>query len=1190
MLIHEPDEKISLEREANRLQQKIEHGFIAMQEKTGQLLSELVQAGPDDWMRSHVHPLEKDRLARGVIFLGYRNDSLIVWTGSPPLRPSSLIGDDGPIVQIAGSVHLHAMARQGEYELHALRPVWMMPPLENRYIRSGFHPSWEVADGAAVILSGQYGPAVTIGEGLAFRLAWRDGALETGNWIWLRALLFTIAGTFIIAALWSLSLKLALSIPAGALIFFIALLSGLRLWWLSLPPVAPFDRLALFDPALYATSFLFPSLGDLLINSILLLVAAAFIRDLVQRTTLFKPHPVVAIASWSAILFYGKWVAGSMIGVVQNGSVDLDLYHIQGLSFSSGIALLSMAFLIASWCLFAIGCIGGMLAGQKPHATVWIGVAVVAVFILADRAFAGTDLLVLLWQIPLLLLMAMGKEPRWRFAAIVLGVVVISGTTAIILTNYTAQKERQERQVLAERLATREDPVVELLFLEMAPRLRSDRMVYEMLATGRSCSTSELDQLVRQRFFGGYWERYDIRLFAFGTRGTVLCATDPEPPRSFRVERSVFTDPRAAADMPDLLMEELPGQGTFYHSRVSVMPVDTLPPAQLIVELYPRTLSQGLGFPDLLIAGDDPVPRRAARYTHARYERGHLAEQAGPYAYPLMWPRRLDEEGKLWFTENGYEHFATSTPQGTILVLGSRQPSLLDKATTFSYLFTFFSLLIALAVGIRALVKNRGLPPMGIGVKVRIVLVIFSITSLVFFGFGTRRLLDAQYEQRAGTMILDKARSVHMELQHRLDGQPELTRDDAPYLDHILGQASNVFFTDITLYAMNGRMLATSRPQIFTSGLLGRRMDPVAYTELVLNGRSSFVHEGSIGSAQFRTAYMPLRDRDGNVLAYLSLPAFADQRQQEEERSSVLIAVVNLFVLLFALSVLVAVFISNWTLRPLDLLKRALSVVELRGGNRPIKYRGNDEVGQLVLVYNEKVKELQRSAEKLATSERESAWREMARQVAHEIKNPLTPMKLGIQQFQRSWDPAAAGAKEKLDRFSRSMVEQIDALNGVATAFSQFAQMPVADPKEIELNEVARSSVEVFRSMPEVKVDLIEEGSFIVRSDREHLVRTFNNLLKNAVQSIPAERTGHIQVILRRNAGEALVEVKDNGSGIPDDVRDRIFTPSFTTKSSGMGLGLAMVKRMIEGAGGKVWFESETDRGTSFFFTLPLVK
>jgi two-component system nitrogen regulation sensor histidine kinase NtrY len=564
-------------------------------------------------------------------------------------------------------------------------------------------------------------------------------------------------------------------------------------------------------------------------------------------------------------------------------------------------------------------------------------------------------------------------------------------------------------------------------------------------------------------------------------------------------------------------------------------------------------------------------------------------------AYPLRWTHPLDADGTAWSTEEGYEHLAKGDLNGTLLVLGLPKPGMMDQATTFSYLFALFSLLAAVVVLVVAVWRARGLPSLGIGAKVRVALALFALIGLFFFGFGTQRLLTRQYTQRFESSIVEKARSVHTELQQRFDGETALTAKHAPYLEHLLGKMSNVFFTDITLYNVNGRLLATSRPQIFASGLLGRRMDPLAYVRVVLQGRSAFVHEESIGTATFRSAYLPLRDRKGDVLAYIALPSFADQAQQEEERSGVWVAVVNLFVLLFALSVLVAVFISNWTTRPLDVLKRALAGVVLRGANEPIRYRGNDEVGQLVDVYNRKVEELRESAEKLARSERESAWREMARQVAHEIKNPLTPMKLSLQHFQRTWKPDAPDAQAKLDRFTTSMVEQIDTLSRVAGDFSRFAQMSAAHETELDLNDVARSAVALFAGEPDAEITLTTTTPLPVKADREHLLRVFNNLIKNALQAVPEGRRARISVTLRQAGQEAIAEVRDNGSGISEADRDRIFQPNFTTKSSGMGLGLAMVQRMVESARGRVWFNTSTSpgvtahpQGTTFFVALPL--
>jgi nitrogen fixation/metabolism regulation signal transduction histidine kinase len=215
----------------------------------------------------------------------------------------------------------------------------------------------------------------------------------------------------------------------------------------------------------------------------------------------------------------------------------------------------------------------------------------------------------------------------------------------------------------------------------------------------------------------------------------------------------------------------------------------------------------------------------------------------------------------------------------------------------------------------------------------------------------------------------------------------------------------------------------------------------------------------------------------------------------------------------------------------------------------------------------------------------------MARQVAHEIKNPLTPMKLGIQHFQRTWSPEAPDAAERLERFSKAMVDQIDALSNIAGEFSNFAQMPRAHEEDLDLADVADGAMAVISAAEKhFTLDRRTPGPLPIRADREQLLRVFNNLLKNAEQSIPEGRVPNITVVLRRTDEQVIAEVRDNGSGIAGADQERIFRPNFTTKSSGMGLGLAMVQRIVEGAGGKVWFETREGQGTTFFVALPLGK
>ena len=270
------------------------------------------------------------------------------------------------------------------------------------------------------------------------------------------------------------------------------------------------------------------------------------------------------------------------------------------------------------------------------------------------------------------------------------------------------------------------------------------------------------------------------------------------------------------------------------------------------------------------------------------------------------------------------------------------------------------------------------------------------------------------------------------------------------------------------------------------------------------------------------------------------------------------------------------------------LLEQGLERIALGGTNEPIRYQGQDELGHLVEVYNRKVAELRASADRLAASERESAWREMARQVAHEIKNPLTPMKLGLQHFERTWDPDAPDAGPRLQRFTAGMVQQIDALSTIASEFSSFAQMPRAQATDLDLREVVRAAVDVYHGHPQVRFTAELPEPLPVHADREHLLRVFNNLLLNALQAIPEEREGLVEVHGRVQEGRAVVSVTDNGTGISEADRERIFRPNFTTKGSGTGLGLAMVKRLVENAGGSVHYETEEGMGTTFRVELPL--
>jgi nitrogen fixation/metabolism regulation signal transduction histidine kinase len=315
------------------------------------------------------------------------------------------------------------------------------------------------------------------------------------------------------------------------------------------------------------------------------------------------------------------------------------------------------------------------------------------------------------------------------------------------------------------------------------------------------------------------------------------------------------------------------------------------------------------------------------------------------------------------------------------------------------------------------------------------------------------------------------------------------------------------------------------------------------------------------------------------------------QSKLSAEISNLIVAIVNFSLLMILATMSLAVFISDRITSPIRMLGEVLASVRLGKRSERLTYGGSDEIGDLVSHYNKMVEELEESARKLSASEREYAWREMAKQIAHEIKNPLTPMKLNVQQLEKAWKDGKPGFEKKLEKFTRNQVEYIDNLSSIATAFSNFARMPSAEPVNIDLLEQVRTTLELFKSSGNVsfRVTCSQATKIMVFADREHLNSVFSNLVKNAIQAIPQQRNGLVKISLNMEGDRVVARISDNGAGIPEDLKSRLFTPYFTTKSSGSGLGLSIVKRLVEGMGGQISFESEQGEGTTFTVSLPVV-
>jgi two-component system, NtrC family, nitrogen regulation sensor histidine kinase NtrY len=404
-----------------------------------------------------------------------------------------------------------------------------------------------------------------------------------------------------------------------------------------------------------------------------------------------------------------------------------------------------------------------------------------------------------------------------------------------------------------------------------------------------------------------------------------------------------------------------------------------------------------------------------------------------------------------------------------------------------------------------------------------------------------------------------------------------------------VNRISEIHGVDVNVYDPEGLLRVSSQPYYYNKGLLSRRMEPFAFYKLTRQMLVQTIEQEKVGSRSYMSIYVPVRDETGKAYAYLNIPYFTSQNELRQEISSFLVTLINLNAFIFLIAGLIAFFVTNRITSSFSLISQKMKEVQLGKANEAISWNRNDEIGELVTEYNKMVKQLERSAALLAKSEREGAWREMARQVAHEIKNPLTPMKLSIQHLQKAIDNNSTDAKNIAQSVAKTLVEQIDYLSNIASDFSNFANIGNTKMERINLYQSIDAVVQLFRSDVKTEIlfsDALPEDVFVT-GDKTQMNRLFTNLIRNA-QEAHTGQNPLIEVAYTAEADYVTVSVKDNGDGIEPSLRDKIFYPNFTTKTSGTGLGLAMCKGIVEGMKGDIWFTTETGKGTTFFVKLPL--
>ncbi|MEA3479495.1 MAG: ATP-binding protein [Bacteroidota bacterium] len=1190
--------------------------FISEFEKNEKSVSEYLRQGekiisiPENGKEDIYNIYPDDMYQKeGILILIFQEDSLFFWSAnSTPFSKIDFLNLDAPgIIHLQNGFYYVDEIITGEYQIVGLSLLSYHYPYENAFLKNEFHQQYTVPAGTGILLSPSGYDIYDSGDKFLFSLKFPSSPSITSFQHALLFLLYILTFISFIILLFHLYEKLAGFLRNKYIYLVTFSLDLLILRWLlyffKIPGILYSS--SFFTASFYAHSDLFPSPGDLILNLLLVLaIASVFNLKFRSRLGLLTRKPVLSfflgyLFLTLAFALFFPFLSLSR-SLVYDANFSLNLSDISLISTYSFIGLSAIFILLLSYFLISIRLFEYAYRSSygkfKYFIIQWLLAAISTILI--NISFRITDYIFVFFIAVYIISLFFFKAYQRRiftFYSTIFYLFLFSIFTTYSLQTLITAKEKEERKLIAMQLSRTYNPMVEYNFTVASKEICRDLKLQGLLVLSyddpmyEDSAVQYLENQYLQHVFPGY-ERYSTICF-------------PEKildiqPDDYLIDCKAYFNGLIRDFGDSSLCEHLyrynikESNSYISHLGIPVAIADHIINFDIFSELFsPFIPDEGLGYPELLIEDQFDHFPKTANYSYARYSDGQLVYKFGNYIYSTNLPVHLFIEEGSFFTQNGYNHYFAPIDDHHHLVLSKKNLSLPDAIAPFSYLLLFYA--IYTLIFLLLIVFPYENYALNINFRSRIQVSIITIIVIIFIIIGNVSVAYIQdlNNKKNNAILREKTHSVLIELEHKLADQPQLSADMHSYLSGLLTKFSLVFFSDINLYDLSGKLLATSRPRIFEKGLISTRMNSDAYRMLDINKNLLFIHEEKIGTYNYLSAYIPFRNSQNMIVAYLNLPYFAKQSDLRTEISSFLTTFLNIYIFFIALSIFLTLLISRYTTRPLQLIKDKMRSLSLGRSNQKIDWASNDEIGKLVSEYNRMIDELSKSADLLAQSERESAWREMAKQVAHEIKNPLTPMKLNVQYLEKAWNDGSSDFDKRLKRFTKTIIEQIDTLSMIASEFSDFAKMPQARSRKAKLIEIIRNATNLFKDTENIHLEIEYDDSrnYTVLVDEKQLLRVFNNLIQNAIEAIGPDRQGNIKISIETEQDEFIIKVTDDGPGISSDQSDKIFSPSFTTKTSGMGLGLAMVKSIVINSGGTITFESEEGFGATFIIRLPII-
>ncbi|MCZ2357275.1 MAG: hypothetical protein LC115_11430 [Bacteroidia bacterium] len=1026
--------------------------------------------------------------------------------------------------------------------------------------------------------------------------------LSNFYWLIVSTLSFILFSFYFYLLFFKLQVKYGIFVAecclSAGLIFF-----RLLMLWLQIPH--SFSSIKLFSPEVLAISNLNPSLGDVLLNFILLATLAFRWRYVLGRVNLVSNPTKSALAgifsviasglgSWAFFQLFRTACINSKIYYEVSDIFRLDSYSIY--LFTAVLLILSsflllIQLLVRLWIRFMAEKTLTRMLQEGAVFVVGVSLMMLATLGLSQWPIAFTAMLLMI--LALLAEILSEIEPRrLHIPQIIATVAGFAWITNLAISESYQQQLQVQLSRYANRFISPRDLITEFEFDNMVLEIQKDTVLYQTAAKSTNIIASEFIQKLYNIHLSVNLRGYDIHIFLFDQNGLRIdnqLMDLPSIPYDFRqnigkptVSKALFriTGPSSLSDYA-------------YLGRFKV-PLEPWREVWVQVELQPKIGKTDRLYPQLLL--DNSLRQRLnlpSGFSLAVYRNQHLVETIGEYEFPLTYTVPPAEAVQGYWEDRYSSYFQAESPGGRIVRLHSFKRTTFQIITAFSFLVYFYLAFCGFAWGVLSVIRRqnnlRQYKP-SFARRIQLILAGMTLLPLLIMGIISTPQFRSFYLQT----IQLRLKQDLIQCANLLQQQPFLLAEISKpsslnsATTETLNRFGQILAADLNLFRIDGRLFASTRPRIFQAGLISENINPLVLEKIKENKLRHFITEETIGKLTYLSGYHVIMDNQYKIIAFLNLPYLSQQDILENQLKQFLAYLINLYVVTLLVVVIAGYFIGRSVTYPLQLLKQRMGDISFGKKNyHTINWESSDEIGAIIHSYNEMLVKLSESEKQLAKSEREIAWREMARQVAHEIKNPLTPMKLGLQHLLKLSSHGNIQAQQ-FHKTIQSLLTQIDSLTYIANSFSQFAAMPSAQKAVVNLNQLLLSVQQLYTNSPEGDVTFLgETDTVFVWADKDQLMRVFANLVKNGLQAMADY--GLVQIILTTNDGSAIIQIADNGSGIPEEIQSKIFEPNFSTKNSGMGLGLAISQKIIEQCAGSISFESFLGKGTTFTVILPII-